>query len=217
MISEKRQLKEEAIIDAAEEVFFRLGYSEAKMEDVAKQAGISKASLYFYFISREELHLAITLRALQMLINIYYKAIADNQSKKGFDRVMATFEAYLNFSEKHFHYHEALFKYMSMVRQQETNTEENEALKNSVYYMKLQDLHNMPLEIIVRQIDAGKKDKSITNKAPSDMIYLTSWALIAGFVKLNVYGGKERSSLYRVNLQEWKKYILKTARQILMG
>jgi AcrR family transcriptional regulator len=217
-MSQKRQQKEEAIIDAAEAVFFSGGWGQAKMEEVAKKAGMSKASLYFYFKSREELYLAISLRALQLLIDVYYKAIADNSTKSGFERVMATFEAYLAFSETHVHYHEALFTYMSMIRQPAGKaTDLPDALKDSIYYQKLQDLHNLPLAIVVRHIDAGKADGSITNAAPSNMLYLTNWALIAGFIKLQVYGGKERSSLYRINLQEWKAHILKTARQLLQG
>jgi AcrR family transcriptional regulator len=217
-MSQKRQRKEEAIIDAAEALFFKRGYGQVKMEEVAKKAGMSKASLYFYFKSREELYLAISLRALQLLIDVYYKAIADNSSKNGFERVMATFEAYLAYSERHVQYHEALFHYMSMIRQPGgEDSQQADALRDSIYYLKLQDLHNLPLDIVVKQIDAGKADGSISSKVPSNMIYLTNWALIAGFIKLQVYGGKERPSLYRINLQEWKAHLLNTARQMLQG
>jgi AcrR family transcriptional regulator len=214
MISKKRQIKEQSIIDAAEAVFFSTGYHEATMDHVAKEAGMSKASLYFYFASREELYLAIALRALRQLIDYYYKAIAGKQDKNGFERVMATFEAYLTFSEKHFHYHEALFRYMSMIRHKPERSND-EGIRNSRYFLQLKDQHNLPLEIVVKQIDAGKKDGSISNKAPSSMIYLTNWALIAGYIKLSTFGGKERSSIYRINLQEWKEHILRTASLIL--
>lgn len=219
MVSPKRQQKADSIIDAAEEVFFRQGYAEAKMEDVAKKAGMSKGSLYFYFSSKEDLYMAISYRALQMLIDIYHKAIADHRDKPGFQRVMATFRGYLAFSEKYFHYHEALFNYMSLIREQSAGGTKqlSENLQNSLYFAKIQDLHNLPVKLVVQEIEAGKADGSITNPAPSAMIYLTNWALVAGFIKLNLYGGRERTSIYQVNLQEWKEHIIETASALLKG
>ncbi|NMM49941.1 TetR/AcrR family transcriptional regulator [Marinigracilibium pacificum] len=213
MATNKRQQKEEIIINAAEKVFFSQGYSQARMEDVAKEAGMSKASLYFYFSSREEIYLAITMRALELLINSYYKSIADTKDGNGFDTVMATFKAYLSFSENHFHYHEALFDYMSMVRNDFKDF--NKDLESSIYFLKLKDMHNLPLEIVVKEIDKGKQDGSITNPSPSSMMYLTSWALIAGYIKLQYYGDKKRKSIYKVNSDEWKNYIINMAEIML--
>jgi len=45
--------KEKMIITAAEEVFARFGYKKATMEDIATQAHIGKATLYYYFPSKE--------------------------------------------------------------------------------------------------------------------------------------------------------------------
>jgi len=45
--------KEELIIDSAEEVFARFGYKKSTMEDIAVQAHIGKATLYYYFPSKE--------------------------------------------------------------------------------------------------------------------------------------------------------------------
>jgi AcrR family transcriptional regulator len=45
----------EEILDAAVAVFGDQGYARAKLEDVARQAGVSKGTLYLYFASKEEL------------------------------------------------------------------------------------------------------------------------------------------------------------------
>ena len=45
--------KRELIITAAEEVFARFGYKKTTMEDIAAEAHIGKASLYYYFPSKE--------------------------------------------------------------------------------------------------------------------------------------------------------------------
>ena len=45
--------KKELIIESAEEIFSRFGYKKSTMEDIASQAHIGKATLYYYFPSKE--------------------------------------------------------------------------------------------------------------------------------------------------------------------
>lgn len=46
---------EKKILDAAKKVFEASGYSGARMQQIADEAGISKASLHYYFRSKEKL------------------------------------------------------------------------------------------------------------------------------------------------------------------
>jgi AcrR family transcriptional regulator len=48
------------IINAAESQFIRFGFRKTTMEDIAKAAGIGKATLYYYFKSKEEIFAAMT-------------------------------------------------------------------------------------------------------------------------------------------------------------
>ena len=41
------------IVDAALEVFAEKGFVSAKLDDIARRAGISKATLYLYFDTKE--------------------------------------------------------------------------------------------------------------------------------------------------------------------
>ncbi len=57
-LSRREQQKEEknkALIDAALAVFSRVGFAAAKMDDVAREAGVSKGTVYLYFDSKEQL------------------------------------------------------------------------------------------------------------------------------------------------------------------
>ncbi len=47
---ERRQV----ILDAALEAFFESGFSAARMDDIARRAGLSKGTLYLYFDSKED-------------------------------------------------------------------------------------------------------------------------------------------------------------------
>jgi len=208
----KRQKKENIILDAAEEVFFPGGYERAKMEDVAKACGMSKASLYFYFKSKEDIYMAITYRAFDRLISKYYDIIERNGDLNGAERVKKILYGYAEFSEKYFHYHEALFYYMSLLRNGELADSE---FKGSIYYRKIQGIHNLPIKIVVDEMEAGKKDGSIKNENPSLNIYLSAWSLIAGFVKLSVFAGVGNSSLNYVDREQWKNEIFEVASKLL--
>ena len=65
MKEDKRISKEESIITAAEKVFSEVGYKNAKMEEVASVAGITKVTLYAYFQSKENFYMAITFRGFK--------------------------------------------------------------------------------------------------------------------------------------------------------
>jgi AcrR family transcriptional regulator len=52
--------KRRQITDAAHKVFLSQGYDVTSMEEIARVAGVSKATLYVYFKDKEELFVAIT-------------------------------------------------------------------------------------------------------------------------------------------------------------
>jgi AcrR family transcriptional regulator len=49
------EARPDEILDAAHQVFGELGFARAKLEDVARLAGVSKGTLYLYFDSKETL------------------------------------------------------------------------------------------------------------------------------------------------------------------
>ncbi len=51
----------ERILDAAQSQFTRYGFSRATMEEIAEDAGLGKASLYYYFPTKEMLFQAVVL------------------------------------------------------------------------------------------------------------------------------------------------------------
>lgn len=51
----RRQRKKNAIIAAAFELFRKEGIDAVRVTDIAKKAGVSKVSIYNYFVSKEEL------------------------------------------------------------------------------------------------------------------------------------------------------------------
>lgn len=48
--------KRERILEAAQSIFARKGYYQAKIEEIAELAGVGKGTVYEYFASKEELY-----------------------------------------------------------------------------------------------------------------------------------------------------------------
>lgn len=55
-------VKREQILDGAACVFTRLGFDAASMNDITREAGVSKGTLYVYFKNKEDLFLAMIER-----------------------------------------------------------------------------------------------------------------------------------------------------------
>jgi AcrR family transcriptional regulator len=73
----KKDEKREKIITAAGKVFGHHGFKEARMEKIAAEAGMGKSSLYYYFISKEELFEAVVEREAEYLKHEIIKATRD--------------------------------------------------------------------------------------------------------------------------------------------
>jgi AcrR family transcriptional regulator len=56
------EIRKNQILDAATNVFVRLGFQHARMDDIAEESGLSKGTLYWYFKSKEDLINAILRR-----------------------------------------------------------------------------------------------------------------------------------------------------------
>ena len=55
----------ERLVDAAETCIDRFGLAKTTVEDVAREAAVSRATIYRYFANRDELVLAVLLRDLE--------------------------------------------------------------------------------------------------------------------------------------------------------
>ncbi len=51
--------KREQILDGAKRVFMRMGFDAASMNDITREAGVSKGTIYVYFANKEDLFVAM--------------------------------------------------------------------------------------------------------------------------------------------------------------
>lgn len=67
---QKRELSRRAIVEAARALLDQKGYAEMSMDDVATRVGISKATLYQHFRSKDELSVAAIARDIERIAEL---------------------------------------------------------------------------------------------------------------------------------------------------
>ncbi|HLU92714.1 MAG TPA: TetR family transcriptional regulator [Membranihabitans sp.] len=215
MATTKREEKELQILNSAEKKFSERGYENTKMENIADKIGISKGLVYFYFNSKENLYMALTFRAMRKMNDMFYQVLQGNQGKTGFDSTMTLADAYIDFLDEHPFYLELLLNYTNLVRSSnQKNNQLTDAMKNSIYFRKIKDIHNIPITIFQEEIARGQADKSIKNGRSPNLLYMTLWSLVVGFNQLKSAAAQNnRMTMYQINIREWKDYIVEVIRK----
>jgi AcrR family transcriptional regulator len=64
----KREQRKEKILDSAAELMLRWGYNKTTIDDIARSAGVAKATIYLYWKTREDLFVTLMKREFIHLI-----------------------------------------------------------------------------------------------------------------------------------------------------
>lgn len=113
-MSKREQAKKSkrlTIIEAAEKVFFEKGLQSATMDDVTRQSTFSKATVYSYFASKDELFFAICQRGNDILQKKLQKSIQVH--RLGVDKVRAIGWAFFEFANTYPHYYRFISYFVS--------------------------------------------------------------------------------------------------------
>jgi len=94
-----RRLPEERprqIVEAALEVFSEHGLAEARLEDIARRAGVSKGTIYLYFPNKEALFSEMIRQMVSVNIQDFAATLSDDESPRDqLERYMSYLWRYL--------------------------------------------------------------------------------------------------------------------------
>ena len=74
----KREQRADRILDAAAELMLRWGYNKTTIDDIARQAGVAKGTIYLHWKTREDLFLALMEREYIRLTRDIQQRIASD-------------------------------------------------------------------------------------------------------------------------------------------
>lgn len=149
-------MKEEQIIEVSRKLFEKYGYKKVSMDEIAKEAGVTRKTLYSYFKNKEEILKYFLNEEIQNM-----KAIVEKNEK----RKKSFFDA-LN---------KTIFELMEYTRNRnflKIIIEESEAFKNPVIIENLKVIDITIQNYIKEKLDTAVKNKEIYVKDTEVMAFL---------------------------------------------
>jgi AcrR family transcriptional regulator len=92
--------RREAILESALEVIAQRGYHAASIDDIAREAGVSKALIYEHFASKQDLYAVLLEQHAGQLFSDLAEAISE-AGRSASARLAVGFDAFYGFVEEH--------------------------------------------------------------------------------------------------------------------
>ena len=162
--------------------------------------------------------MAITYDAFLSLIDTYYKSVAATKHQNGLQSLMALTKTYIQFFTEHVSYTELIMNYRNIIRQVVNGNEVDkitQAMRNSDYYQRIKDIQLLPIQIIVKEIERGQADGSITSSINPWLIHHVMWSAVSGFLGVQLKSTTDQ--FINVEIAEWRNLILQTVEGIATG
>jgi TetR/AcrR family transcriptional regulator len=141
------------IVDAAEKRFFEKGFDGVSMDEIARDLELSKPTIYLYFKNKESLFLAVVMRGVVILREMFKAAVEPETT--GVEKGKAFARAFFGYAAKYPDYYRLLMaartrRFMSVVR--------SGRVEGS------RDFGNISMEMLTLLLDAielGQKDGTV--------------------------------------------------------
>ena len=140
--------RREEILDAAQEVFFEKGLYVATMDEIAEKAELSKGTLYLYYKNKEDLYIAVMMRGMEILRDIFTEVSRSGESSA--KMLVALADAYIGF----FNNHREHFRMIHFLQTPQFHKQVTEEMKKSCGILNRQ-VWELVNGILQRCIDEG--------------------------------------------------------------
>ncbi len=168
----EKQLRREEIVLAAEKIFFSKGVDLSTMADIAEEAELSKGTLYLYFKSKEDLHMAVARNSIRILRAVTLKATEG--AGTALEKLGRMGRAVIEFSRTN---PDRMKSIMIL--------EEMEPQALSITAGDVQDLiyKESTVETVIQLVELGVKEKLIRTDVPVLLIAHTLWMTVLSVVR----------------------------------
>lgn len=171
----EKQRRRNMILDAAEKVIFSQGLDQSTMTEIAKEAELSKGTLYLYFKNKTELYIAITKRGSNLLNEKLVKIFSGDHT--GIELIRLMGETYLNFVQNNPGYYNAFAHYEAL--------RDSDELKNSEVALVCEENRREAMSLMVRALQIGMQDGTIKDTFDPKELAVLIWASTRGITMMS--------------------------------
>lgn len=181
---EKEQRRND-IIKVSRKLFADKDFDKVSMEEIAKEVGLGKGTLYLYFKNKESLYFAVVLKGIEIWADMVKNEV--EKGKTGLEKLMLYQKANREFSNEYPDYFRLLYSPTSIKKQFDmdkmTSSEEFQEVRG-----QFKEIMSLGIDSIQKGIDEGQIRPDAD---PAEAAILLSV----------IYNGK-------VNMGDWAKELL---------
>ncbi len=176
----EKEQRRNRIADIAESVFFSKGLDGATMEEIAREAGYNKRTIYLYFKDKEELFLAVVQRGQEILIKSLSTAFENHKEKFTLTRELG--RAFYNFSTEHSDYFNLIMTYESRSRNYYGG--EEKADDDNGFRERCSNASDTYGKFVIDAIELGINRGAIKTSLTSQQMMLLVWGQVFGVMQI---------------------------------
>ena len=145
----EKQTRKSDIVEAAEKLFLKNGFDGTSMDDIARESQFAKATIYQYFVNKEDLFFTVALKLVKQF---------DLYLKKKLGRCRTAYEKWQHSSLLYYQYYKEHPDIFKLINYNPPSNKDKEISPNFKEFMSHQDsIFQMYTDII----EEGKKDGTI--------------------------------------------------------
>jgi AcrR family transcriptional regulator len=183
----EREQRQNDIIKVARKLFAEKDFDEVSMNEIAREVGLGKGTLYLYFKNKESLYFAVTLRGTRIWAEIVKEEV--KKGNTGLEKLILYGNANREFSNKYPDYFRLLYSPTSIKKQFDMDK-----MNSSEEFQEERKLFKEIMSIGIDSIQKGIDDGEIRPDVDS---------VEAAILLSIIYNGN-------VNMGDWSKEILKS-------
>jgi TetR/AcrR family transcriptional regulator len=181
----EREQRQNDIINAARKLIADRDFDEISMDEIAREIGLGKSTLYLYFKNKESLYFAIILRGIRIWAEMVKKE--DKKGNTGLEKLISYGNANREFSNEYPDYFRLLYSPSSIKKQFDMDK-----MNSSEEFQEVRELFKEIMFVGINSIQKGIDEGEIRPEVdPVEATILLSV----------IFNGK-------VNMGDWSKEIL---------
>jgi len=181
----EREQRQNDIIDAARKLLIDRDFDEVSMDEIAREVGLGKSTLYLYFKNKESLYFAIVLRGIRIWDQMIKEEV--KKGNTGLEKFIAYGNANREFSTKYPDYFRLLYSPTSIKKQFDMDK-----MNSSEEFQEVRRLFKEIMSVGIDSIQKGIEDGEIRSDIDS---------VEAAILLSVIFNGK-------VNMGDWAKEML---------
>lgn len=192
----ERQQRREYILDQAQELIFSQGFENITIEEIARQSGYTKRSVYLYFKDREEIFYSLVLRG-QTLLHQRLKEAAREAERTG--RTISSFGwEFYRFTQEYPKFFELIMQYEAKGHTYTQGHTEEESSR-----AECQNISVEQGQILTGALDRDLREGRIRSTLPARGLMLLLWSQTFGVMQAMLMRKHEFSSVYQTEPEDF--------------